>query len=61
MSDSIFSGITATSGGFYGPQGRILRLPLHDPDMNSMIEKFSHKELRITNFEMENLSYIWTI
>lgn len=53
MSDSIFSGITATSGGFYGPQGRILRLPLHDPDMNSMIEKFSHKELRITNFEME--------
>ena len=53
MSDSIFSGITATSGGFYGPQGRILRLPLHDPDLNSMIEKFSHKELRITNFEME--------
>ena len=53
MSDSIFSGITATSGGFYGPQGRVLRLALQEPEMNSMIEKFSHKTLRITNFEME--------
>jgi uridine phosphorylase len=53
MSDSIFSGITATAGGFYGPQGRVLRLALHNPEMNSMIEKFSHNSLRITNFEME--------
>ena len=53
LSDSIFAGITATSGGFYGPQGRILRLPLHDNEMNNKIEKFSHDNLRVTNFEME--------
>ena len=53
LSDAIFSGITATSGGFYGPQGRILRLPLRDHEMNNKIEKFSHDNLRITNFEME--------
>lgn len=53
MSDKIFSGITATSGGFYGPQGRILRLPLQDQEMNHKIEKFNHNNLRITNFEME--------
>ncbi len=53
ISDSIFSGITATSGGFYGPQGRILRLPLQDVELNKKIETFRHKSLRITNFEME--------
>jgi len=53
MSDKTFSGITATAGGFYGPQGRVLRLALQDAEMNHMIEKFKHKDLRITNFEME--------
>jgi len=53
ISDTIFSGITATSGGFYGPQGRILRLPLQDVELNKKIENFRHKNLRITNFEME--------
>lgn len=53
LSDDIFSGITATAGGFYGPQGRILRLPLQDDGLNQKIENFSYKELRVTNLEME--------
>jgi len=52
-SEKIFSGITATAGGFYGPQGRILRLALEDNDLNKKIESFNHKQLRITNLEME--------
>lgn len=53
ISDSIFSGITATSGGFYGPQGRILRLSLSDDHLNKKIESFQYNEVKITNFEME--------
>ncbi len=53
ISDDIFSGITATSGGFYGPQGRILRLSLSDDELNKKIESFQYQNLRITNFEME--------
>ncbi|OUR91856.1 phosphorylase [Flavobacteriales bacterium 34_180_T64] len=52
-SDAIFKGVTATAGGFYGPQGRVLRLPLKDSNMNSKIDSFIHKDLRITNLEME--------
>ncbi len=47
-------GITATSPGFYGPQGRSLRLGLRDEQMNPMIESFSHEGRCITNFEMES-------
>jgi uridine phosphorylase len=46
-------GITVTAPGFYGPQGRVLRLPLADPDLNSKIRDFSYKGERIINFEME--------
>ncbi len=53
QSDQIFSGITATAGGFYGPQGRVLRLALQDDDLNKKIESFSYKQLRVTNLEME--------
>lgn len=52
-SDSIFKGITATAGGFYGPQGRVLRLPIEDPDLNKKLDTFSFNGNRITNFEME--------
>ncbi len=52
-SDQTFKGITATAGGFYGPQGRVLRLPLEDPILNDKIDSFNHKDLRITNLEME--------
>ena len=48
-----FKGVTATAGGFYGPQGRVLRLPLEDESLNSKMDNFEHKGIRITNFEME--------
>ncbi|WP_178988796.1 nucleoside phosphorylase [Winogradskyella schleiferi] len=50
---SIFKGMTGTAGGFYGPQGRVLRLPLQDAGLNSKLDNFSYKDFRITNFEME--------
>jgi uridine phosphorylase len=49
----VFKGITATADGFYGPQGRVLRLPVMDNDLNQKIKSFSYKGLRITNLEME--------
>lgn len=52
-SNQVFKGITATAGGFYGPQGRVLRLPLQDPDLNHKIDSFNFKGYRITNLEME--------
>ena len=53
MSDVVFKGITATAGGFYGPQGRVLRLALQDSNLNNKIDSFSYKENKITNLEME--------
>lgn len=52
-SDKVFKGITGTAGGFYGPQGRVLRLPLQDATLNSKLDSFSYKDYRISNFEME--------
>ena len=52
--DDMLRGITIACGGFYGPQGRELRLPLADPHLNEKIETFEHSGLRITNFEMES-------
>ena len=51
--DKIFKGMTGTAGGFYGPQGRVLRLPLQDSNLNAKLDNFSYKDFRITNFEME--------
>lgn len=47
-------GITVACGGFFGPQGRELRIPLTDPHQNEKIESFEYKEKHITNFEMES-------
>lgn len=47
-------GVTIACGGFFGPQGRRLRLPLADPELNHKIEQFEYKGLRVTNFEMES-------
>lgn len=52
-SDQVYKGMTATAGGFYGPQGRVLRLPLQDPTLNTKMDNFHYKDFRITNFEME--------
>ena len=47
-------GVTISCGGFFGPQGRELRLPLADPRLNEKIEKINYNGLQITNFEMES-------
>jgi uridine phosphorylase len=52
-SDKVFKGITATAGGFYGPQGRVLRLPIEDSNLNHKIDSFNDNGNRITNLEME--------
>jgi uridine phosphorylase len=52
-SNKIFKGITATAGGFYGPQGRVLRLNIQDEELNDKMDNFKIDETRITNFEME--------
>lgn len=52
--DIAIKGITISAPGFYGPQGRVLRLPLADSNLNDSIESFRYKDQRITNFEMES-------
>ena len=52
-SSQTIDGFTGTNIGFYGPQGRSLRLDLPDPEMNSKIAAFEYKGLKLTNFEME--------
>lgn len=51
--DCTVKGITISAPGFYGPQGRIVRLGLAMPDMLDTFESFRFGEYRITNFEME--------
>jgi uridine phosphorylase len=51
--DYIHKGITATAGGFYGPQGRVLRLPIQDAELNGKMDIFNFNGKRITNLEME--------
>lgn len=51
--DKIHKGITATAGGFYGPQGRLLRLNIQDETLNSKMDNFLFEGNRITNLEME--------
>lgn len=46
-------GVTVTNCGFYGPQGRVLRLPLQDDKLNNKLASFGFKGRKITNFEME--------
>ena len=53
ISEKTYTGITATAGGFYGPQGRVLRLAIQDPSLNHKIDSFHFKGKRITNLEME--------
>ncbi|MDD2313415.1 MAG: nucleoside phosphorylase [Proteiniphilum sp.] len=47
-------GVTISAIGFYGPQGRHVRLPLAEPDLNAKIESFRFGEYAITNYEMES-------
>ncbi|TYA71978.1 nucleoside phosphorylase [Seonamhaeicola marinus] len=52
-SDKTFKGMTATAGGFYGPQGRVLRLPVQDPKLNNSMDTFDFNGIKVTNLEME--------
>ena len=52
--DDMVRGVTVACGGFFGPQGRQLRIPLADPQQNKKIENFEYNGLKITNFEMES-------
>lgn len=52
-SDKIFKGFTGTAGGFYGPQGRVLRLEIQDNDLNRKMDSFNYKGTKMTNLEME--------
>ena len=52
--NDMVKGITIACSGFFGPQGRELRIPLADPRQNEKIESFEYQGRRITNFEMES-------
>lgn len=52
--DDMIKGITCACGGFYGPQGREVRLAAQDPDQNEKVEAFEYHGLKICNFEMES-------
>lgn len=53
LTDKVFEGITGTAPGFYGPQGRMLRLPVQDHTLNDKLHSFNYKGHRMTNLEME--------
>lgn len=52
--DDMVHGVTIACGGFFGPQGRELRIPLADPHQNEKIMAFEYNGHKITNFEMES-------
>ena len=52
-SEETKSGVTATASGFYGPQGRILRLSIQDFDLNDKIHAFQFEGMKVINYEME--------
>ncbi|HEY0047569.1 MAG TPA: nucleoside phosphorylase [Flavobacterium sp.] len=56
--EQMHQGITATAGGFYGPQGRVLRLPLGDFELNAKMDNFNFNGMRITNLEMETAAIL---
>jgi uridine phosphorylase len=53
LKEDAISGVTATASGFYGPQGRVLRLPLKEDKLNEKLNQFSYNNHKIVNFEME--------
>jgi len=52
-SPHIYKGFTGTVGGFYGPQGRVLRLGIQDSELNKKMDTFDYNGIQITNLEME--------
>ena len=54
IADDMVRGYTISCGGFYGPQGRKIRIPLADPDQNEKVESFEYDGMKVCNFEMES-------
>jgi len=54
LGDGFIHGVTISAPGFYGPQGRVLRLPIVNPEVNNLISEFSFGKEKITNYEMES-------
>ena len=52
--DDMVHGNTIAAVGFYGPQGREVRVPLAEPELNNKIESFRHNGRKVTNYEMES-------
>ncbi|MDE7420230.1 MAG: nucleoside phosphorylase [Muribaculaceae bacterium] len=52
--EEMLRGYTIACGGFYGPQGRVLRAPIADPEQNEKVERFEYDGMKICNFEMES-------
>ena len=52
-SEKFYKGFTGTVGGFYGPQGRVVRLNIQDPELNHKMDTFNYNGTRMTNLEME--------
>ena len=52
-SEKFHKGFTGTVGGFYGPQGRVVRLSIQDPELNHKMDTFNYNGTRMTNLEME--------
>jgi len=52
--DDMVPGVTVSAVGFYGPQGRAIRLPLASPLLNQRLSAFEYKGLKVTNYEMES-------
>jgi len=52
--DDMLRGVTISANGFYGPQGRVLRIDLADMHINDKIESFRFGNYKITNYEMES-------
>ncbi len=52
-SEQTYKGVTGTAGGFYGPQGRVLRLAIQDSELNNKMNSFLYDGFRISNLEME--------
>ncbi len=47
-------GVTISANGFYGPQGRVVRLQTTDPNLNDKLAEFEYNDFHITNYEMES-------
>ncbi|PVX52182.1 uridine phosphorylase [Balneicella halophila] len=54
MDESMMKGVTVSANGFYGPQGRVVRLKTADPELNDKLASFEYKNFHITNYEMES-------